>query len=280
MPTSKKKTSKTKPKQKNQKALPPPPIAEEEIQEFNPREKYMTLGDHLDELRSVLIKSILLIFGITIVTLFFGREIHKIIVQPYKNLLGQDATFFQIKLMAPILIYLKTSFMLSILFGLPFIFYFFWNFVSPALDESLDLYGRIVLGFSTILFWSGILVCWFTVFENMLEVFLVMFRPPDVDMKLPIDEYYEIFFNIHLIFGISFQLPVVLIVLGKIGILPVNYLASKWREATLILSIFSAVMSPGPDVFSMLMLFLPLLILFAISMGIMYLTEKKSKVEN
>jgi sec-independent protein translocase protein TatC len=251
----------------------PPHLAETE--EYNPREKYMTLGDHLEDLRWVFIKIIITMIALMSVSLFFGREIHTIFVKPYKNVLGADATFFQIKLMAPVFIYLQTSFMVSLLFGFPFIFYFAWSFVSPALDSTTDKYGKFIILFSTILFWSGILVCWFTVFENLLEIFLVIFRPPDVDMKLPIDEYYDIFFNIHLVFGISFQMPIVLILLGRIGIIKSSFLINRWREATIILSVFSAFFSPGPDVFSMMMLFLPLMVLFFISLLIMRFSEKQ-----
>ncbi|NBU99682.1 MAG: twin-arginine translocase subunit TatC, partial [Spirochaetia bacterium] len=112
---------------------------------------------------------------------------------------------------------------------------------------------------------------------NLLEIFLVIFRPPDVDMKLPIDEYYDIFFNIHLVFGASFQLPIVLILLGRLGILKSAFLINRWREATIIISVFSAFFSPGPDVFSMMMLFIPLMILFFASLIIMVISEKKDE---
>ncbi|WP_243401857.1 twin-arginine translocase subunit TatC, partial [Leptospira ellisii] len=77
------------------------------------REKYMTLGDHLEELRMVLIRSLLVISVIMGISLFYGEEIHKILAQPYKNVLGAQASFYQIKLMAPFMIYLKSSFMIS-----------------------------------------------------------------------------------------------------------------------------------------------------------------------
>ncbi len=256
-----------------EKIYTPPPLMEAE--EFNPREKYMTLGDHLEDLRWVIIKSLGTLFLFMGISLYFGSEVHSIFVKPYKNVLGADATFFQIKLMAPMFIYLQTSFMVSLLFGFPFVFYYLWTFVSPALDPTTDRYGKFIILFSTLLFWSGILVCWFTVFENLLEIFLVIFRPPDVDMKLPIDEYYDIFFNIHLVFGISFQMPIVLILLGRMGIIRSSYLIQRWREATILLSIFSAFFSPGPDVFSMMMLFLPLMFLFSLSLLIMKFSEKK-----
>jgi sec-independent protein translocase protein TatC len=293
MPAKKKSSPGSKKKATQKNKIPPPtnltktvsppqapsPVTklEEESIEYNPREKYMTLGEHLEELRWVLIKSIITVFAIMIGSLFFGSEIHTIFVKPYKNVLGSDATFFQIKLMAPVFIYLKTSFMVSILFGFPFVFYFLWNFVSPALDPTTDKYGKFIILFSTLLFWGGVLVCWFTVFENLLEIFLVIFRPPDVDMKLPIDEYYDIFFNIHLVFGTSFQLPIVLILLGRLGILKSAFLINRWREATIIISVFSAFFSPGPDVFSMMMLFIPLMILFFASLIIMVISEKKDE---
>lgn len=106
-----------------------------------------------------------------------------------------------------------------------------------------------------------------------------MFQPPDIDTKLPIDEYYDVFFNIHLIFGLSFELPVVLILLGRVGIVSSNFLLAKWRETLVILSFFSAVLSPGPDVFSMMMLFAPLILLFFASILIMRITENKAAKE-
>ncbi|EMG01686.1 Sec-independent protein translocase protein TatC domain protein [Leptospira borgpetersenii str. 200701203] len=119
------------------------------------REKYMTLGDHLEELRMVLLRSLLVIAVIMGVSLFFGEEIHKILAQPYKNVLGSQTTFYQIKLMAPFMIYLKSSFMISILLGLPFVLFFLWGFISPALDSKADRYGKFLILFSTLLFGSA-----------------------------------------------------------------------------------------------------------------------------
>ena len=245
-----------------------------EVEEFDPREKYMSIWEHLEEFRIVLLKSLSFLAVCMGVTLFFSSDLYKVMVVPYKNVLGADAKFFQIKLMAPLVIYLKMSFLISLLITLPVILYLVWGFISPAVSEATEKYGRLIIGFSTFLFWAGIFVCWFTVFENLLKVFLVYYNPPDVENRLPVDEYFDIFFNFHIIFGLSFQLPVVLILLGKLGIISGRFLAEKWREATIIISIFSAVFSPGPDVTFMLMLFVPLEILFLISVFIMKVSEK------
>jgi sec-independent protein translocase protein TatC len=258
------------------------PLSTEGLDEVIPadgREKYMSLGDHLEELRQRLIHCILIVTVFTIGFMFFGSEVHTIFASPYKKVLGANATFYQIKLMAPMLIYLKTSFVLAILFSVPLLLYILWGFIAPAVDVSLERYGKFMIVFATLLFWSGLALCWFTVFENFLRVFLVMFQPPDIDTKLPIDEYYDVFFNIHLIFGLSFELPVVLILLGRLGLVTSNFLLAKWRETLVILSIFSAILSPGPDVFSMMMLFAPLIVLFFASILIMRITENKALKE-
>ncbi len=258
------------------------PLSTEGLDEVIPaggREKYMSLGDHLEELRQRLIHCILIVTIFTIGFMFFGSEVHTIFASPYKKVLGANATFYQIKLMAPMLIYLKTSFVLAILFSVPLLLYILWGFIAPAVDVSLERYGKFMIAFATLLFWSGLALCWFTVFENFLRVFLVMFQPPDIDTKLPIDEYYDVFFNIHLIFGLSFELPVVLILLGRLGFVSSNFLLAKWRETLVILSVFSAILSPGPDVFSMMMLFAPLIVLFFASILIMRITEKQAERE-
>ncbi|UOG35502.1 twin-arginine translocase subunit TatC [Leptospira noguchii] len=257
-------------KKKKSKNLPSP---EESVS--RDKEKYMTLGDHLEELRMVLIKSLVVIAIIMGISLCFGEEIHKILAQPYKNVLGPQATFYQINLMAPFMIYLKSSFMISILLGLPFVLFFLWGFISPALDSKADRYGKFLILFSILLFWFGVWLCWTEAFENLLRIFLIDFRPIDIEARLPIDEYYEIFFNIHLIFGLSFQLPIVLILLGSLGIIRSSFLLSKWREAIIILAITAAVLSPGPDLISMLFLFVPLTVLFIVSIVLMKIIERE-----
>lgn len=268
------KTQVKKPKEKavEEKSLAnlPPAVSEEPE-----REKYMTLGEHLEELRQRILKGLLIVTILTVIGLFFGEELHKILSDPYKRVLGKDATFSQIKLMAPLMIYLKTSFTVALLISFPFLLFLVWGFVSPAMEEKMEKYGNFIIFFSTILFWFGVVFCWFTVFENMLKIFMVVLHPPDIDNKLPIDEYYDKFFSIHLIFGIAFQLPVVLVMLGHAGIISSKYLLSKWREVTLILSVASAFLSPGPDIFSMLMLFIPLLLLFFLSIFIIKFSFKK-----
>lgn len=238
------------------------------------REKVMTLGEHLDELRSRIIKGLLILFGITILGLFYGSEIHKAFIQPYRNVLGQNATFYQIQLMAPFLVYLKTSFFLALLLCFPLLLYLVWGFIAPAFSESLERSGRYLILSSTLLFWAGIILCWFSVFESFLRIFLVTFIPEGVEARLPIDEYYDLFFNLHLVFGLSFQLPIVMILLASVGILKADFLKSKWRESIVGIAFFSAIFSPGPDVFSMLMLLFPLLILFLVSFFIIIRIEK------
>ncbi|MCC5815098.1 MAG: twin-arginine translocase subunit TatC [Leptospira sp.] len=239
----------------------------------------MTLGDHLDELRQRLIKGVILVSIFTAVSLFFGSEIHSYFISPYQKALGDpEAKFYQIKLMAPFLIYLKTAFLLSVLIAFPFLFYILWGFVAPALDEQTERYGIFIVLFSTMLFWSGVVLCWFTVFENFLRIFLVTWMPDGVDAKLPIDEYYDLFFNLHLVFGISFQLPVILVLFGRLGIIKTSFLLRRWREIVIGLAVFSAVFSPGPDVISMLMLFGPLLILFSVSLILMKILERKDEI--
>jgi len=238
-------------------------------------EKFMTLGEHLDELRNRIIQGIVILTALMVISLFFGAEIHKIFSSPYKRILGEQATFYQIKLMAPFIIYLKTSFMIAVLFGFPLIFFLIWGFISPAFDSNFQKYGKFIIAFSTLLFWGGVALCWFSVFENLLRVFLVDFRPADIDTQLPIDEYYDIFFNIHLVFGLTFQLPVIMIILGRMGILRSSSLLKYWREMTLAMSVAAAFLSPGPDVISMMMLFVPLMVLFFLSVFIMKFFERK-----
>lgn len=233
----------------------------------------MSLGEHLEELRTKLIQGLLLVGALTLVFLSFGKEVHSFLISPYRHVLGPDAKFIQIQLMAPFVIYLKSSFLISVLFALPILLYLLWTFVAPAVSSKTELWGKAVILFSTLLFWSGLAICWFLVFEDFLRIFLVVLQPEGVNPQLPIEEYYDIFFNLHLVFGSAFQLPIVLILLGRLGIISSDVLFNRWRESVLIIALASAILSPGPDVFSMCMLLVPLVFLFLLSAFFMKFME-------
>ncbi len=131
-------------------------VSQSQPQETIEREKYMTLGEHLEELRQRIIKGLLIVSVLTVIGLFFGEELHKLLSDPYKRVLGENATFSQIQLMAPLMIYLKTSFMVALLISFPILLFLLWGFIAPAMDEKLEKYGNFIILFSTILFWFGI----------------------------------------------------------------------------------------------------------------------------
>ena len=164
--------------------------------------------------------------------------------------------------------------MVAFLVGFPVFLSFIWSFIAPAFSKKTARYGALVIIFSTFLFWAGILLCWYSAFENLLRIFLIVFRPPDIEAQLPVDEYYDLFFNLHLIFGLCFQIPVILILLAALEVIHSSFLLFRWREITVALAFMSALLSPGPDILSMLILFLPLLILFILSIFLVKLIEK------
>ena len=238
------------------------------------REKNMTFEDHLEELRKVILYCLGILLVFMVISLIFGKEVHSFFSKPYKNILGEKAKFYQIKITAPFIVYLKTSFMVSFLIGFPIFLSFIWSFIAPAFDKKIARYGLLIIIFSTFLFWGGILLCWYSAFENLLKIFLITFRPPDIEAQLPVDEYYNLFFNLHLVFGLCFQIPIILILLSVLEIIHSKTLTKRWREITVILAFMGALLSPGPDIFSMMILFIPLIALFIISIFLVKFIEK------
>jgi sec-independent protein translocase protein TatC len=210
---------------------------------------------------------------LTSLLLFFSSDLHRILSDPYKRVLGEKAMFFPIKLMGPFMIYLQASFVVALIASLPIILYFFWGFIVPAVSHEIEKSGKLVIIVSSLLFWAGVALCWFRIFESILYFFLVYINPPDVRQELPLDEYYSIFFMIHLLFGLAFQLPIVVVILGRLGIVHSSFFISRWRESTMVVAVISVLI--GPEIISSLILFGCLMVLFIGSVVFIRVAEKK-----
>ncbi len=222
------------------------------------------LVEHLGELRDRIIKCAYAIFICGIIAWFFSAQIFEIIrlpIEPYLNNTNGGLIFTHPldKFMA----HVKISMLVGLIGACPVWLYQLWKFVAPGLYAHEQKYAAGFIVSGTMLFMSGVLFVYFLVFPAAFK-FLLGFGG-DIDKPLiTIDEYLSFFITTTLVFGASFELPLVLVLLGLIGIVDAKMLRKNRRYAIVLLALVSAVVTP-PDMLSMIMLLIPLLFLYEVS---------------
>lgn len=235
--------------------------------------KNQSLVEHLTELRIRLIRSGIFVLLFGLLSYAFSEKIFDIIrspIVPYLKTSGLVFTAPMDKFMA----HVKIAIFSGILFSSPFWFYQIWQFIAPGLYKNERRYTLSFLFSSVLLFTIGILLCFFAVLPVTFE-FLLNFGGSMDQPMITISEYLTFFITIHLAFGIAFELPLVLVILGMLGVVSQSFLKDKRRYAIVILAIFSGLVTPSPDAITMLLLLVPMALLYEISILVVGIFEKK-----
>ena len=162
----------------------------------------------------------------------------------------------------PFVIYIKAGFLAGAVLSSPFVFYFIWQFVAAGLYPHEKRYVQLFLPFSLGLFLTGAAMAFFFVFPPVLNFFFGIAESLGTEMRPRLSEWLSFVLLLPLGFGVSFQLPLVMLFLERIHVFSVQVYLSKWRIAVLIMAVVSMVLSPGGDPYSMLMMLVPLVALY------------------
>lgn len=243
-----------------------------EIEEINPREKYMTIGDHLEELRRKIfyIIGIWIFFSLVVGT--FIEDIHIFLVQPFKEVSNHQLLLGTIY--GPLEIYFKLAIIIGILISLPINLAILWSYITPALSKKTATIGHIVIFVASVLFWVGVTFAWVYLFPFSLKMMLGYFLPAETIAQTTVEKYYSFLFMILIGTGISFQLPLFVVSLGALELVTMEWHKKKWKFIVVIIFLLSAFITP-PDPLSMLVMAFPLLFLYFVSVGIVWLLEKR-----
>ena len=241
---------------------------------------------HFIELRSRLIKTILFIFIIFIISYTFAEQIYSFLVEPYAQAVKGDSVSRRLIFTAlheTFITYLKVAFFAAIFFGSPVLLIQIYRFIAPGLytNEKKALLPYLIL--TPILFLLGGLLVYYLVMPLAINFFL-SFETIGSDSNLPIqleakvNEYLSLIMRLIFAFGISFQLPILLNLLARIGIVNSNYLKKTRRYVIVIIFTVAAILTP-PDPITQVGLAIPLLLLYELSIITVRFTEKKKNKE-
>ena len=176
------------------------------------------------------------------------------------------------------LTYLKVSFVAGLLFASPWVFYQIWQFVAAGLYPHERRYVHVFLPMSVILFLGGALFCFFMVFPFVLKFLLSFNRWLEVEPQIRLSEWISFAITLPLMFGISFQLPLVMLFLERISIFEVKDYREKRRFAILVIAVLSMLLTPA-DPMSMLLMMFPMLGLYELGIQLCRFSMTKSPFE-
>ena len=162
---------------------------------------------------------------------------------------------------------MSVSLMLGLIMAFPYILWEIWRFIKPALRQSEIKMANGIVFWCSALFFTGVLFAYYIVAPYTINFFSNYHLSPLFENIITMDSYYDTMSNMMLAMGVVFELPIVVYFLSRVGILTPKFLRAQRRTAILILFIIAEIITP-PDMFSCLFVFVPLYLLFEVSVGI------------
>jgi sec-independent protein translocase protein TatC len=225
----------------------------------------MPLWEHLEELRGVLIKSLLIVsFGFCF-TYAYSEKLIQFLEVPILSVLpaGEKSLYFT-GITDKFVIYLKVSFYSSLIVTAPLLLKQLWNFVSPAIKPEERRFAIPFLLMGSIAFFIGVLFSYYIVIPSGYR-FLIEFGGPNEKPLINMADYFSLTLQLLVSIGALFEVPVVAVILAKLGVLQPNGLIRFRPQAYLGLALVAAVLTPTPDAFTLVLVLIPLILLYELS---------------
>ena len=241
-----------------------------------------SFASHFIELRSRLLNSLIFVFIVFIISYFFAEQIYNFLVEPYANAVKDDETSRRLIFTAlheTFITYIKVAFFAAIFLGSPVLLIQIYKFVAPGLYKNEKKAILPYLVSTPILFLLGGLLVYYLIMPLAIKFFLsfeTLGSSSDLPIQLEakVNEYLSLIMRLIFAFGISFQLPILLNLLARIGVVNSNYLKTRRRYVIVIIFAMAAILTP-PDPITQIGLAIPLLFLYELSILTVKFTEKK-----
>ena len=223
-------------------------------------DKDMTLTEHLQELRSCLIKSIAALIIGTGISAYFLQSIMDVLTNAAKEL-------YYMRPAEAFMIYMKVALLSGLILSSPFILYELYGFVRPALTLRERRFTLICIPLSLVLFITGLLFSYSFVFPRGLEFFLG-FAAGKVNPLISMESYLDFMLMLVVPFGFAFNVPVILTLLAYLNIISSKMLMHYQRHVILVAFLIAGIITPTPDIITQTLLAVPLILLYEVSIVI------------
>lgn len=230
----------------------------------------MPLTAHLEELRWRLIKALLAVSVAFVAVYNFSDSLFELLTRPLIQLQEGPVQLIGTGVTEAFFTKLKVSAIGALFVASPVIFYQLWLFIAPGLYDTEKRYARPFVFFATVFFVLGAAFCYIVVFPVGYRFFLAEYATIGVSPAIRISEYLSFTARMLLAFGATFELPVITFFLARLGLVTHQMMLHYFRYAVLVIVIVAAVLTPGPDVASQMLMAGPLLVLYVVSIGVAY----------
>ena len=249
---------------------------------MNSPSEYASFWDHLDELRSRIIRVLLIVVVSTVVAFLLKEPLFNVVLAPRSSefvsyrLLGVSA--FSIHLIntgltEQFMVHMRTSLYIGVLLASPYIIYEMFSFVSPGLYDNERRYALWIVGSAYVMFILGTLLNYFLVFPLTVRFLGTYQVNADVTNMLTLQSYIDTLISMSFLMGVLFELPVVCWLLGRMGIINAQMMGAYRRHAIVAILVLAAIVTPTTDVFTLFVVALPIWILYELSVLIVKLAK-------
>jgi sec-independent protein translocase protein TatC len=218
---------------------------------------------HLEELRKRLVICAIAIGIGFVISYIFSKQLFSFLILPLTKVLPAESRLIFTSLPEMFIAYIKVALIAGIILAIPIIFYELWMFLVPALYQREKRYFIPFVLFSSILFVAGSLFGYFIVFPYGFK-FFISFATEDIQALPSVKQYFSFAIRLLLAFGLVFEMPVVVFFMTKIGLITPDSMKKYRKFAILCSFILSAILTP-PDVATQIMMALPIIILYEVS---------------
>jgi sec-independent protein translocase protein TatC len=235
----------------------------------------MSLGDHLEELRTRLFLALggMLVVVVICLIPFFFKYIRTLIYYPHDKVMP-ELSLIVLAPADPFIVYMKISLIAGLILSSPWVFYQLWMFVAAGLYTREKQYVHLAVPFSAALFVTGALFFLFLVAPISLRFFLKFGKFIDVTPSWTLQKYVSFITMLMLVFGVGFQTPVAIFFLNRTGLVSIQALRRSRKYVLLLIVILAAIATP-PDVVSQITLAVPLYLLFELGILLSYVANRK-----
>ena len=236
------------------------------------RSQEMTIWQHLDELRKRLLFSVIALIVAVVVCVIFADQLIEIVVMP----IGGLENLLSIEITENIGVYFRVTLLAGFILSLPFLLVQLYMFVAPGLTQKERRWLIIAVPFAVLLFCGGAMFAYYVMLPAAIP-FLVEFPGPDLIPKW--QDYVNFVTNLIFWVGLSFETPLLMYVLAKLGIVDAKSLAGQWRIAIIAIAVIAAVATPTPDPINMALLMAPLFALYLLGILLAAFARRKESKE-